>query len=157
MIWAKLAAALALLAAICWGVVADYQAGKKAGSDAIQAVFDDFKSKEYADTVKDLTDVRKQLTEAIANNDGAINDLNAQMDVLRNTGSLLSSRLRDAENRASALGSALSKAGDQLRTSNGSLNASLEQINGAVADTINECGANNAKYTALVRELKPQL
>jgi chromosome segregation ATPase len=156
-IYAKIALAIALIGGLFWGLAADYSAGKKAGETAVQAQFDAFKQKDYADVVADLQNMRRDRDAAIANNDGAINDLNAQMDALRNTGSMLSSRLRDAEARASASGSALSKASDQLRAASGAINASLEQINGAVADTINECGANNAKYTALIRELKPQL
>jgi uncharacterized lipoprotein YajG len=117
----------------------------------------DFKAQIQANTDAAIAQITKDKEAALANNEGVTNDLQAQLDSMRNLTSGLASKLRDAESRASAASGSLSKANDQLRTSAGTLNASLEQINGAVADTINECGANNAKYAALVKELTPQL
>lgn len=154
---AVLVAIIGVVAFTGWGIVADFDAGKRAGSDAIQKLWDADKAAIQKTADDRIAQNTKDKEAALANNEGVINDLQTQLNGSRDLASTLSNRLRDAENRAAASSSALSKTSDQLRASTGALNASLEQINGAVADAINECGANNAKYTALVKQLKPQL
>lgn len=154
---AGLAALIAILGLAGFGLKKAYDDGRKNGMASVQVQFDQFK----ADTAKVANDQllkdAKDKADALANNEGVINDLQTQLNSQRSLGSGLAKRLSDAESRAGSCSGILSKTSDQLRAASGAVNASLEQINGAVADTINECGSNNARYTALVKQLKPQL
>ena len=148
---------IVFLGALFFGFRAVFDAGKESQAATDAVAMAQFKAQIQANTDAAIAQVTKDKEAALANNEGVTNDLQNQLNSMRTLTSGLADRLRNAESRASSASSSLSKANDQLRTSSGPLNASLEQINGAVADAINECGANNAKYTALVRQLTPQL
>jgi chromosome segregation ATPase len=140
-----------------FGYRSAYDSGQTAGKAETQILWDADRiaiQKVADDAIAENT---KEKEAALAANEGITNDLQNQLSSIRDLSGNLAMRLRDAESRAAASAGSLSQANDKLRTASGALNASLEQINGAVADTINECGANNAKYTALVKELRPQL
>ena len=108
-VYAKLAAALALLAAIGWGVVADYQAGKKAGSDAIHAAWDKYKASiqavadaAIATSNKGSGDVALEANEAVSN------DYQTQLSAARALSGSLAAKLRDYAARTSASGGGVS-------------------------------------------------
>ena len=157
MIYAKIAGIVALFATLAWGVIADYDAGKRAGSDAITKLWDADKAAIQKTADDRIAQNTKEKEAALANNEGVINDLKIQLNGSRYLASTLSNRLRDAENRAAASSSALSKTSDQLAATTGSATSILGQINGAIADALNECGAVRADYKALIAEVKPQI
>lgn len=145
------------LGALFFGFRAVYDAGKESQASADATAMAQFKASIQATTDAAIAQVTKDKETALANNEGVTNDLQTQLDSMRNLSSTLSQRLRDAESRASSLSGALSKTSDQLAATTGSTTSILGQINGAIADALNECGAVRADYKALIAEVKPQI
>jgi hypothetical protein len=156
-IYAKLAAALALLAAIGWGVVADYHAGKKAGSDAVQAAWDKDKASIQAVADAAIATATKERDAALEANEAVSNDYQTQLSAARALSGSLAAKLRDYAARTSASGGGVSKAGSGQGTAGTSTPSGDAGLTNALGAALAECSANTAQLDALIVEIKPQI
>jgi hypothetical protein len=165
MIYFKLAIAALLLIGGYWAYNHAYDQGKKEGAAAVQVAWDKDKAAIQADAAKALATAAKDKEDALANNAGAIDDLQTQLSTANTLSAQLALRLRahtacpaarsspvpEAGNRSGVvIGAAPPSVGSADEVSGGNLNDSLN-------DALNECFVNRVKYSALLRELKPQL
>jgi hypothetical protein len=154
---ALLVGIIVFLGAIFFGFRAVYDAGDNAGAARIQKQWDANKADIQRTADAAIAQATKDKETAIANNEGVINDLQTQVNSTRNLAGDLAKRLSDAENRATAYSGALSKTSDQLAATSRTTAQIMGQLNGAVADALNECGEVRADYKALIAEIKPQM
>lgn len=158
MIYAKLGALLALLAAVGWGAYADYHAGKKAGQDAIQTQFDQFKIDSAKAAATALAAVTKERDDAIANNEAVTNDLQAQLSATRSNANDMAASVRDYQARLSASTDALRQATDQQRTAAASgIAASKARFDELSKGYDAACQRDAIRLNKLTAEIKPQL
>lgn len=155
--YVKLAAALALLAAIVWGALADYSAGKKAGSSAIQVLWDADKAAIAKETATAIATATKERDDALQANEAIHSDYETQLSASRALGDSLAQRLRDAYTHPTAGSGAVPKAGDRQGTVATGPQSGDVPLTSALSDALTECSANAAQLDALIVELKPQL
>lgn len=149
--------ALLVLGLLFAGFRAIYDAGDNAGQEKVQLLWDQDKALIQKEADRAVAKATQEKEAAIVNNGDVTNDLQTQLNSMRDLNRGLSGRLRDAEGRASAYSGALSKAADQLRVTPGTAAQGLGRFNDALADALNECGATRAEYKALIAEIRPQL
>ena len=157
MIYAKLAALLALLAAFAWGAYADYSAGRKAGSDAIQAAWDKDKAAIQATADAAIATATRERDTALQANEAISNDYQIQLSASRANSVELAKRLLKYASAAAARGGGVPEAGDRQGTAATGTPAGDGGLTNALGAALAECSANTAQLDALIVELKPQL
>jgi len=156
-IYAKIAAVVILLAAIAWGTMADYSAGKKAGENAIQTLWD--KDRASIQTTADLAiaTATKQRDDALEANEVAQNVYQTEISAVNANAADFARRLRSAESRLAAGGGTVPKAGSGQQSVAAGSQAGDVSLTNALGSALAECSANTAQLDALIIEIKPQL
>lgn len=158
---AKIIAGLVLIAAVFgfgWYLENHvYQAGYKAGSAAIELKWDQDKAdiQKAADIA--IAAATKEKEDALANNEGITNDLQAQLSAARTLSNTLAQRLRSASNHSPAGGSHVPEAADHPGAPADTAGPGVDELNAALGAALSECYANRANQIALIKELLPQL
>lgn len=157
LLYAKLAAALALGAALVYGGyhVADLKG--KVALESLQHAWDVDKAaiQKVADDA--IAQATKERDTALAANQGIQNDLQTQIDSIRGLNGSLADRLRNLAANSAADSSAMQKACGNTDAVTAAANARLGQASDAIAAALTECAVNTANYKALIAEIKPQL
>jgi hypothetical protein len=153
---AFLALACALIGSVWWYGEHKYSQGHAAGAAEIQSQWDTDKLaiQKVADAA--IAEATKDKEEALSNNSGVINDLTQQLDSARGLNTQLADRLRAYQATRPAAGGV-----PESRGRPGIVAApaapGVGELNVALGDALDECYANYAKYSALIKELTPQL
>ena len=160
MIYARLGALLALLAAFGWGAYADYAAGRKAGQDAIQTAWDKDKAAIQATADAAIAQATKERDAAVAANEGIENDYQAKLSAATANAATFASRLRNAESLIAANRGAVPQAGNNPGATAASTPSSADQLGQLVTlvtQLRTECKANADQLDGLIAEIKTQL
>jgi hypothetical protein len=157
MIYAKILAAVALLAALYWGLAADYSAGKKSGEAAIQTQWDADKAKIQATADAAIAQATKERDTALEANEVAQNAYQTQLSLANASAATFAQRLRSAETSLAASRSSMSKGSGGSGSTATSQTSGDVNLTSAFGAALAECAANTAQLDALITELKPQL
>jgi NhaP-type Na+/H+ and K+/H+ antiporter len=158
--YTKLAALLVLLAVFCWGAIADYSAGKKAGQNSIQAAWDMDKAaiaKVTADAIAQRTAERDM---ALRANEVIHANYDAQLAANAASAVVFAGRLRDAETRLATNSRSAAETNHLAGSATTSAAASADQFGqlvGLITDLRSECIKNDDQLDTLIAQLKPQL
>jgi hypothetical protein len=133
-----------------------YDDGLVSGKAQIQTQWDQDKAKIQATADAAVAQATKDKEAAIASNEGIANDLQTQLDSLRNLNASLAQRLRIAASITAGSGN-MSQGPNNPSPASDATRTRLGQINDAIAASLTECRTNWANYSALIKELKPQL
>jgi hypothetical protein len=133
-----------------------YDSGQTAGKAEVQTLWDTDKAKIQAVTDAAIAQVTKDKEAAIAANEAITNDLQKQLGSMRDLNTGLAQRLRLATS-ASANSGTVPKASDNPKSPTAPIDNGVGRLNDAFAATLTECRTNWANYSALIKELKPQL
>ena len=134
-----------------------YDSGQTAGKAEIQVQWDTDKSKIQAVTDAAIAQATKDKEAAIAANEGIQNDLQTQLASMRDLNTTLAKRMRLASSNPSANSGTLPQAAGNKDPVSAPANDSVGRLNQLLADALTECRANWANYSALIKELSPQL
>jgi hypothetical protein len=147
---------LALITAVAWYSLKQYDDGRAQGRAEVTAEWDQDKLEIAKATADQIAKITKERDDAVANNDGVANDLQAQITNLRSLNSALYQRLRLATRPAAGSGP-VPKASDNTDAATAAANDRLGQIDDALAATLTECAVTRSNYKALIAEITPQL
>lgn len=159
-IYLKVGALVIFMSAVGWAFYATYHAGKKAGSDAIQKLWDEDKAKIQATADAAIAQATKDKETAIAANEVIANDYQAQLLAANASAAQFAQRLRNAEAIIAAGGGSSAKAPDKPGSVNPGSPAVAEllgQLVTLVTDLRTDCKADADQLDALIAQLKPQL
>src|SRR5271163_4745872 len=157
---AILVALLGLVAGVWWYGEHRYSQGHTAGAAQVQTAWDTDKAQIQATAAAAVAAATKEKEDALTNNAGVINDLNAQLESARGLNAQLSNGLRDYKARVAAGSGALPKTNGGPATAPAPSAPGVGQtddINQLTADTLDECYTNFVRYSALIKELSLQL
>jgi hypothetical protein len=152
MTYLKIAGGLAVVAFLTWVGLAIFAAGEH----KIQIAWDADKVAIAQVTATQVAENSKKLADALTENEGITNDLQNQLENMRNLNSDLASRLRVATDPTTGSGP-LSKAPNNTVSIVTAGNDSVGQIDDAIAAVLTECAETRDNYKALIAELTPQL
>jgi DNA-binding LytR/AlgR family response regulator len=153
---AGLIALIAVVGLTGWGIVADYDAGKKSGSDVVQKLWDANKAQIQATADAAIANVTKERDAALQANEVAQNGYQVQLSAANASAADFARRLRNAEASIAASSRAMSKVGSgQQSTTTGTQSGDVVLTN-ALGSALAECSANAAQLNALIAEVKPQ-
>jgi hypothetical protein len=158
--YAKIIGAVALLAFFAWGAYADYSAGKKAGSDAVQRLWDADLLKRQALTDAAIAKATQERDAALTANGVIQDEYQAKLTVANNNAADFAQRLRNATSRLLASSSAMHSSGSGQIAPDPSAPSSagqLGQLLALITGLRSECIENAAQLTALQKEITPQL
>jgi hypothetical protein len=148
---------IAVLGLVGWGLKASYDSGETSGKAQVQTAWDTDKAKIQAVTDAAIAKATKDKETAIATNEGVINELQAQLSTASASANTYASQLRDTRTRLAASLSALSQARNNPVTSAAPAAPGVGQLDAATGAALSECYAVRASYSALIKELSPQL
>jgi hypothetical protein len=157
MIYAKLAAAVVLIAAIFFGGyhVADLKG--KAALAALQHAWDVDKAQIQGVTDAAIAQATKDKEAALEANGVIQSDYQTQLSAANARAAALASGLRNLENRIAANSGGMPKAGSGSEPADPTGAPSLGRLNNALGAALNECATNRAQLNALIAEIRPQL
>src|ERR1700675_1645154 len=141
MMYLKLAAAIAILAALAWASRAIYSAGEQ----HIQLQWEADKAVIQATADAAIAKATAEKEAALTNNAQVINDTAQQIIALRDLNVQLSSRLRLAT-KAPANSGAVSTGDDFPGTATGAIADGMAKLDDAIAAALTECAINRANY-----------
>jgi hypothetical protein len=158
-IYAKLIGAVLALGAVIWIGIAVYDAGKKAGSDAVQRLWDQDKAQLQALTAAAVAKATQERDAALQTNAEVSNAYQQKLDVAAADSAQFSSRLRNAEARLLSLSSMPTSGSGSQTTDPGSPSSAgqLGQLVTLITGLRTECKANSDQLTALIAEITPQV
>jgi hypothetical protein len=133
-----------------------YDSGQTAGKAEIQSAWDTDKAKIQSVTDAAIAQATKDKEAAIAANEGIKNDLQAQLASISSDNAQLAKRLRLAASAPTSRNS-LPKAADNQKSPTAPVDDSVGRLNQLLTSALTECRTNWANYSALIKELGPQL
>jgi hypothetical protein len=151
-----LAGVIALLLAASWGGERLYHGGMVAGKAEIQVKWDADLAARQKITDLAIAQATKERDIALSNNEETLSDANTQIANLRDLNTSLAARLRNIQSIGAGSGT-LSQGSNKPDPVAGAGKVTMGQIDDAIAATLTECAVNRTNYSALIKELKPQL
>jgi hypothetical protein len=160
LIYAKIAAVVALLAAIAWGAVADYSAGKKAGQSSVQAAWDEDRIKIQAAADVQIAQITKERDSALEANGVLRDGYEARLLTADARNAQFTSQLRNAAAIIATYRNSVPKtdSGQSSVAVVGPTSADqLGELVKLTADLHAECTANADRHDVAYKELTPQI
>jgi hypothetical protein len=134
-----------------------YNSGQTAGKAEVQTLWDADRSKIQAVTDAAIAKATQEKEAAIAANEGIQNDLQAQLDSMHGLNASLAERLRRANANPTAHSSPLPQAAGNQKPVAAPVDDSVGRLNQLLADALTECRTNWVNYSALIKEVSPQV
>lgn len=154
---AGLVALIAVVALTGWGIVADFDAGKRAGSDAVTKLWDADRLKIQSAADAQIAAQTKAKEDALAANEVIRSDYETQLLAARSMSDTLSLRLRQYISSHPADPGNVPKASDRPYPTDPGSQAGDVRLTNALGSALAECSANTAQLDALIIEIKSQL
>lgn len=150
-----LAAIIALVGFGFYQYRSAFNNGKQAGMEQVQTAWDEARLAEQKVTAAAIAQATKERDDALSNNEGISNDLQAQLLAARSLNTALTDSLRKYQ--AGHPSGTVPKAGGGQGTLADAIAPGVGSLDDSLGNALDECYTTRVRYEALIKQITPQL